>query len=83
MFRRQNDYLTLEKEIKITLTIHCFEFYLNLGKLSLRSGHKNTLAIIELLKINIKDYSELCFLLPDGVSGVIWPLKDTLFGFSS
>lgn len=40
MFKRQYDYLTMEKEKKILLNIHGFEFYL---KLSLRSGHENIL----------------------------------------
>lgn len=64
MTKGQNDYLTLENEIKIILSIHCFEFYVKSGKLSLRSGHKNILMIhIELFSlISTKNSSELCFL---------------------
>lgn len=56
MFRGQpNDYLTLEEEVTIILSRHCFEFYLKLGNSSLRSGHKNILIIhIELLKLILR-----------------------------
>ena len=62
MIKGQNDYLTLENEIKIILSIHCFEFYVKSGKLSLRSGHKNILMIHRTFLIGTKNYSELCFL---------------------
>lgn len=56
MFRGQpNDYLTLEEEVTIILSRHCFEFYLKLRKSSLRSGHKNILIIhIELFKLILR-----------------------------
>lgn len=61
MFKALYDYLTLEKEKNIT---KYKLFYLKLGKLSLRSVHKNILMThIELLPNENWGFSELCFIL--------------------
>lgn len=65
MFKGQRDYLTMEKEKKISLSIHCLEFYLKLGKLSLRAGHKNILMTPTEFSslMSTEDSSELCSIL--------------------
>lgn len=65
MFKGQYDYLTMKKEKKISLSTYCLEFYLKLGKLSLRAGPKNILMTPTEFSslMSTEDSSELCFML--------------------